>query len=618
MNRILGINQFLNPGRQFTERAPSPLPPGAARPRAWRVEPLEGRVFLAAHPLVIDAEFGQAGRANFGEGGFAAVHVLPDGKALVAGQLTTLAEGPPPRSVTNTQVIVMRLNADGSPDPTFGDGGRVVTSLLTSASTLAVQGDGKIIVAGSERPVTGRPDEDVGASQFAAARFNSDGSLDTSFGEGGSTTLDFEGVADSVRDVAIAPDGGMFLSGNVLAPFPPEGAPGGSTAQPRALHTGRDRWAVARLLADGTPDASFDGDGKATPAVPGLDALGTAIGVTSDGKLLAGGSAGEARFLVRFNPDGSLDSTFGGNGTALLSGMGSVRDVLVREDGDILLAGDGTDPPPVPRARNRPELGFYYRAVAVTRLNADGSRDTAFGNDGVAKVDKPLDPSSHFRNLDLEEQADGSLAVGGATPYRAFAAVFSDDGKTARSALSAETNFGSSVVAIGPGGKMVVAGNTTWQRAPDDFGLSLRGLAVRFLLPSLDLPEQPPEQPRPPAQPGPFVWASIDRRAKRIGPGSYVVRVVFRGRGVEAESLRNLPMQVIGPSGSTSSAEFIGFRASERRTILGVARYRVTSVTDESGAEEVGTYTLLLDPEGTITTFARNSGSFILPLRRGR
>jgi uncharacterized delta-60 repeat protein len=238
------------------------------------------------------------------EGSASAVALQPDGEVVVAGS-------------NNGNLELVRYEPGGSLDPSFGVGGRVTTSLgaPAGANAVALQSDGKIVVAGSVGTgVAGDP-----GYKFALARYLPDGSLDPSFGSGGVVTTPFTDLISAdlpwggvAQAVAIQPDGKLLAGGGELWPWP-----------------GRGEFALARYNADGSLDTSFGDGGKVTssfgyapPENPTED--GDAINglaVQPDGKIIA---AGVSQFgphteqyavaLARYQSDGSLDQSFGTGG----------------------------------------------------------------------------------------------------------------------------------------------------------------------------------------------------------------------------------------------------------------------------------------------------------------
>ncbi|MFF6946565.1 NHL repeat-containing protein [Streptomyces lavendulae] len=276
-----------------------------------------------------------------------------------------------------------RLLPNGSLDTTFGTGGKVTlnfSALADIVRAVAIQpDDGKIVAAGL---ANSEP-----AGDIAVARFHPNGSLDTTFGTGGKVTYDISGpTGDAIRAMVLQPDG-KILGAGVAGANP----------------------AIIRLNTDGSLDTTFAG-GAGKAAVP----IGTAghifaLALLSTGKFLVAGfgtpTLANDFMLARFNPDGSLDATFG-TGGSVLTDFNLLNDlafaVVVQPDGRILVGGD-TD------AADPFGVGGDIKAGWV-RYNADGSLDTTFDGDGKRQVNPTL-TSDGIRGLAI--QNDGkTLACG--------------------------------------------------------------------------------------------------------------------------------------------------------------------------------------------------------------
>ncbi|HET8676489.1 MAG TPA: hypothetical protein VFO63_11915, partial [Blastocatellia bacterium] len=187
------------------------------------------------------------------------------------------------------------LAAAGDLDTTFGNGGKVTTDffgLLNEASDIALQPDGKIIAAGYTQTFT--TDDD-----FALVRYNTDGSLDTTFASGGTLTTDFFGGSDQVNAVALQPDGKIVVAGYTVSP------------------SRFTDFAFARYNSDGSLDSTFGVGGKVAVSFLNTFSQATDLALQTDGKIVAAGHAfhsGDFTFafaLARLNQDGSLDPSFG-------------------------------------------------------------------------------------------------------------------------------------------------------------------------------------------------------------------------------------------------------------------------------------------------------------------
>ena len=250
------------------------------------------------------------------------------------------------------------LLSAGELDPTFGGGDGIVThpdaGRTGSATAAVVLPDGKIITAG------GTSGDDTGAD-FLLARYNADGTLDTTFGDGGRTRTDFAHGQDYAVDLALAPDGKIVVAGT---------------------HEVEDRpteLAVARYHPDGTLDTSFDGDGRSLQRITFNGAGAAGVAVQGDGRIVVAATAFSAASgtpdlaAVRYLSSGALDPSFNGGFTLIhLDGSETAAGVTVRPDGRIVLAGrtDGSAP---------------SQGVLVG-LTAGGTRDASFGTAGVSRL----------------------------------------------------------------------------------------------------------------------------------------------------------------------------------------------------------------------------------------
>lgn len=245
-----------------------------------------------------------------------AIAVAPGGKIVVAGQTAGL-------------LAVLRYNADGSLDDSFGDGGITTSDLgrYEAPTALQLQPDGKIVVAGT----LGFSDVD-----FLLARYNPDGSLDTSFGQGGKVVTDALGGDDWLYGLALRPDGKMIAGGTVDLTY----------AGDCGDHCGSGL-AIAQYNPDGSLDPDFGDGGRVVYGLASGEAnRASAMVRRADGKLVLAGSQDNHRFLVAiFNEDGTPDAGFGSAGIALGSFAGryaSAYAVAVQPDGKIVAAGQAT------------------------------------------------------------------------------------------------------------------------------------------------------------------------------------------------------------------------------------------------------------------------------------
>jgi uncharacterized delta-60 repeat protein len=311
----------------------------------------------------LDASFGNNGRVTTDFPGLAAVIsavvIQPDGKIVVAG-------GAFPLFTFLGDFKVARYNPDGSLDGSFGSGGIVTTILPGDGSyafALALQSDGKIIAAGTDF-VDFNPG-DMSNTDFALARYNPDGSLDATFGTGGTTTTDFLGAEDDVHSILIQPDGKIVAVGS---------ANGVSDYY---------NFAVARYLANGTLDMTFGAGGKVRTDFGNNDLdIAYAAVLQPDGKIVAAGTTvfnlgvSQDFALVRYNSNGTVDTTFDADGRVLID-FGSFAQTayaaLIQSDGKIITVG-------------YPNTESNDSDFLLARCNPDGSLDPSFGVDGKVRT----------------------------------------------------------------------------------------------------------------------------------------------------------------------------------------------------------------------------------------
>ena len=284
----------------------------------------------------------------------------PDGKILVAGYV---------RTRSNYNFALMRYTSAGTRDHSFGEGGFVVTDFGDNedkANQVVLQADGKIVVVGSKND-SGNFDIDV-----ALARYESDGTLDPGFGDGGKVVLNIGevGLWQSATCVAMQPDGMILV--------------GGYTEFHDDINETYNRvLLVSRFLPNGILDNSF-GTGGIVQTSIGKDAAGMSLATQANGRILLLGQAKltnggyEELVMVRYKENGSLDSTFGNNGVVFTS-FDNADDygssILVQPDQKILAAG-------YTAISNGTTLNF-----ALARYLPNGALDNTFGSGGKTTTD---------------------------------------------------------------------------------------------------------------------------------------------------------------------------------------------------------------------------------------
>jgi uncharacterized delta-60 repeat protein len=290
----------------------------------------------SAAPGDLDPSFGSAGKVvtDFGGtyGGASAVAVQPDGKIVVAGNTGNLYEA--------RSFAVARYNPDGSLDDSFSGDGMQTTDVGggfgSGGHGLAVQPDGKIVVVG----VGGG----VGIEQAVVVRYSADGSLDPTFSTDGRTTLDFL----QASAVTVQPDGKVVVGGG--NPF----------------FTGSS-YGIARLTSSGDLDPTFSEDGKQTLSITGAWESVQAIKLDSAGRIVTGGRTDSDWGLLRLTPNGDLDPTFSGDGKQTTdfggiyeNGGDNITGLAIHPDGRII------------------GVGWKSGTSLLARYGSDGTLDPGF------------------------------------------------------------------------------------------------------------------------------------------------------------------------------------------------------------------------------------------------
>jgi uncharacterized delta-60 repeat protein len=438
---------------------PPPTEPPMATPEPDPVRPLgELDESFGDDGVVITDPTGGVDRAQ-------TVLVQPDGKTIVVGYSGTYSGiGADEDRNIETQITIVRYNVDGSLDAGFGNGGVVNAAARNPIGMryddaklpAALQADGKIIVGG-----------------MALYRFNANGSVDTAFGDNGATA---NWGMPYVNALTILSDGKIVISTSYAFQF-------------------------ARYNSDGTLDTTFGGAARSThanpsyPVTPGNvnhdppDVLGSwrhigEIVAQPDGKIIAVGTLRTAPFeylvskyyILRMNADGSLDQSFGDDGVVISEVPGwpiaAAWSAALQSDGKIVVAGGD-------------------QRGTLARYNTDGSIDTSFGDDGFIYSER------YWTGADVAIQSNGKIvvsAIEGAVRYNADGSF---DHAFAAPGFSMDTSSGISV-AIAPDGAIVVVGQPQSLRSsqPSDF------IVARFQGdPVVEAPRQPGGQPTSPTVP---------------------------------------------------------------------------------------------------------------------
>lgn len=343
----------------------------------------------------LDPSFGNDGRVwpSFLSSAKSMV-VQPDGKSVIAGD-----KG------------LVRLNTDGSPDNTFGSSGNV--SEAFQLVDVALQADGKIVAVGNTN------DKDI-----ALVRFNSNGTRDVSFGANGIQLLGYSSANPATAYAMLIQASGrividlqlnaVFRDKNLLRRFNTNGSPDNSFGNGGSVETGLlldyvfknvmiqqpdgkivaigkvtspgtyiTKFGVVRLSQDGIPDATF-GTGGAQVYDLGDEVTIFAVAIQPDGKLVFTGeyfypSEQSDIIFVRLNANGTLDNSFSGDGILLLNinnySYSQGMYALAIQDNGKIIAGGITD------------YLQYSGLISIIRLNPDGSLDQLFATDGIQKTE---------------------------------------------------------------------------------------------------------------------------------------------------------------------------------------------------------------------------------------
>jgi uncharacterized delta-60 repeat protein len=405
------------------------------------IEKLECRTLLSAGAL--DNTFGMAGQVTLSGSTPLAFNREPlgvqsDGKVVIA--------------VGGSQTQIERLNTDGSLDNTFGSHG-VVSSPVVGVNAIAIESDGEIVLGGYQSISSG-------VAQFALARLNVDGSLDSSFGASGTVASPIDGYV-GVQSLAVGADGKIVAAGVELP------APSGPASY---------SFNVARYNANGTLDTSFNGTGEVSKLIDHAgdfnDAPATAaLAVQPNGKILVGAASNADLAIWRFNADGAADASFGtagqvttpvtytGETNQTLGTDAAVTNLLVQPNGQVLAGGTIVSP------------ASDDLSMLVVRYNPDGTLAT-----GPALVSPPQFGYETEQPAGMALQADGKIVLGWYLPTQSSATQpsapgpqFTFDAERLNSDFSTDSTFalpsGTTVpvntLAMASDGRIVVAGATS-------------------------------------------------------------------------------------------------------------------------------------------------------------
>jgi uncharacterized delta-60 repeat protein len=424
------------------------------------VERLDDRTLLS---VGLDPGFGQAGQvigtfgSTNGSAKASALAIQPDGKIVVSGTITTGSE-------TSYEIVVERFDADGTIDTTFGQGGTSVVASVPDGNDLDVvvsnkvliQPDGKIVLAASF-PVNQVSQNDV-------IRLDADGSLDSTFGLGGfAGVTNLQATSSTIAGLALQADGKIVLAGTAASTnadydsdFAAERLDPNGTIDTTFGNGGLA--AIVSPLAPGNPSEFIEG--------PSASALSVAVEANGD-ILLGGQTSPFSRgsmvnenegIVLQLNPSGELDTTFGTNGYAKTFGL-AANSVAIQPDGKIDAVGadsitsgftvDTTQK--VTQLNADGSADSTYNGVVTTFDGIPLSGSNAFLSDvsdtlAIAPNGKVVTAGGPeiVARLDLQGNPDPSLAANGIDQ-----AVSSSSFRTAVSSLT-------SSLAIGTNGRIAV------------------------------------------------------------------------------------------------------------------------------------------------------------------
>jgi len=340
--------------------------------------------------------------ADFGAGDDAwGIALQSDGKTLLSG-------------TDGSQFAIARFTTDGALDSSFDGDGKVTIPAAFLALQILVQSDGKILVAG-------------GSDQLVVVRLNASGSLDTSYGDGGIATTNFAmSRARGVDGAALDSSGRLVLVGTE---FTPEGR-----------HV-----VLLRFDQSGNIDLQQISDFGIH------NATANDLAIQNDGKFVIAAYTPDSSlydpFLVRLNPDGSLDPTFGAGGVTpqFLGDFG--LNIELTADQKILLCIDS----------------FSRPGRTIRRFNTDGTLDASFANGGVLTVSSQVLPGYY---ADMAFQPDGRLVLAGSSEALDEIAVarLNLTPELALNLSSASYTENAARISIAPGAIVQDADNTNFNR----------------------------------------------------------------------------------------------------------------------------------------------------------
>lgn len=330
----------------------------------------------------VDSAFGINGFAEIVLNGMHSVatglSILDDGKILLSGYDNVGG---------HYDYFLIRLNSDGSLDNSFDGDGIVMFDFNGGSNDNAVghvvQTNGKIVLSGTYYHIS-NPDQDI-----ALVRFNSDGSLDSTFGINGITITDFN--EDFANGIEIQPDDKIITVGSWR------------------VTGGEQKFSIIRHNQDGDLDSTFGLNGITTYSIDSTDHSAEAARIQSDSKIVVVGwnsSGSYGHFVIRLNVNGSIDSTFGVNGLTTTSpNFNSSDDLAIQTDGKIIVIG----------------TNYFDDDFSAIRLNSDGSLDQSFANSGFIQTDF-FGGADYAKSVCLQD--DGRVLIAGLSHFWMLSAQY--------------------------------------------------------------------------------------------------------------------------------------------------------------------------------------------------
>jgi uncharacterized delta-60 repeat protein len=427
----------------------------------------------------VDAAFGEDGAATCSPTGALrteeatpAVAVFPDGRLLAGGGLTDCG--------------LVRYRADGTPDPSFGLDSRVDPKAQVGGPPAA------IATGPGETSVIARWESGTG---FRIARYLADGSPDPSFGSGGTTAVPSASATfDQANALLTLPHGRLLAVGTAAC-----------------ADRSCGEFALARYRPGGRLDRRF-GRGGVVTTDPGGVGVATAAALQRDGRIVVVGGSGERDYgelkrerlaVIRYLPNGRLDSSFGGDGIVTVpSAPGEnvqANAVAVARNGDIVAVGAAS-------CEDSEECGENYCSecgqFVIARFRPGGALADSFGRNGVLRVDVGRSPEDHDAARAVAIERDGKIVVAGRTYLGSFGLLrLMPDGRrdptfgrhgivrtrfyvrlrdSKGKAFQISVNRPATSLALAAGGKIVVAGGSDFRGRRGRFYRN-HGAVVRYL-----------------------------------------------------------------------------------------------------------------------------------------